>query len=236
MFENIEAFQTDRGCDVVGFEDSMTRDIAFNILKVHDRGGWSDDLFLAETMRRLKTHENDNWICTHSGIKVFLANPSPDIITLEDIAHGLSNLCRYNGQCKKFYCVGEHVTLVAQDVLCRTGNVMLAACALMHDSPEAYLGDVTGPLKEMLLVFKILESRFEAAIAKRFGLEYRFDHAEIKRSDYEVFFTEKDHLFDYAYEVWGREGVAADVKIEGWSPETAKRRFLEMAEELGIAA
>ena len=236
MFEEIRPYFDERGDANIGFDDDRVRDTAVKILKAHDGKGWSDDLFLSEILRRLKGHEDRNWIYTHSGAKVFLANPSPETISLDDIAHALSHLCRYCGQCNKFYCVGEHSTLVAQDVLRKTGDISLARAAQMHDSPEAYLCDVTAPLKDMLLVYNILEARFEAAITKRFGLEHRFDHAQIKRSDYEVFFTEKDHLFDHPYEAWGREGVKADVKIECWRPELAKERFLEMAEKLGIAA
>lgn len=236
MFEKIRTFIDERGYPEIGFDDEKVRDAAVKILKAHDGQGWADDLFVAEILRRLEMHENDNWIYTDSGIKVFLANPSPEMIKIEDIAHGQAHLCRYNGQCKKFYCVGEHVYLVAQDVLRRTGDIELAKCAAMHDSSEAYLGDLTSPLKAMLLVYPILEARFEVAISSRFRLKYPFDHPEIKRSDYEVFFTEKDHLFDHPYESWGREGVKADVKIEGWRPELAKARFLELVDELGIAA
>ncbi len=198
--------------------------------------GFSDELFVEEVLRRLKFHEGKNWIFTHSGIQVFLANPSIEMIDLDDIAHAQSLLCRFNGQCNKFHCVGEHASLVADEVLRKTGDVMLARSALMHDSPEAYLGDVTGPLKDMLLVYDILESRFEEVIKKRFNLEYAFDHPQIKLSDYEVFFTEADHLFDFKYEPWGREGRAANVKIVGHSPQRAKERFLEMANRLGICA
>jgi len=196
----------------------------------------TDEEFLAEVLRRLEMHVDRNWIYTHTGVKVFLANPSPEMIDIRDIAQGLSHLCRYGGQCKRFYSVAEHSVLVAIQVLRLTGSRCLARSALMHDSPEAYLCDVTGPLKDMLVVYDILESRFEAAIREKFGLIDRFDHPEIKRQDYEVFFTEKDHLFDHPYEAWGREGGRAQVKIECWEPEKARARFLEMAVELGIAA
>lgn len=197
---------------------------------------FTDEEFLTEILRRLELHVDKNWIYTHRGIQVFLANPSPEMIDIRDIAQALSNLCRYNGQCKKFYNVAEHSVLVAMEVLRRTGNRELARSALMHDSPEAYLGDVTGPLKDMLVVYNILEARFEEAIQEKFGLVYRFNHPEIKRSDYEVFFTEKDHLFDHPYKAWAREGAKAEVKIECWEPQKARERFLEMAGELGLAA
>lgn len=196
----------------------------------------TDEEYLAESLRRLEAYVDTNWLFTHTGVKVFLANPSPAVINVQDIAHSLANLCRYNGQCKKFYNVAEHSVLVATEVLRRTGDRALALSALLHDAPEAYLGDVTGPLKAMLVIYGILEMRFEEAITDKFGLMHPLHHPEIKRSDYEVFFTEKDHLFDFPYEAWAREGPKADVKIECWDPERAKGRFLEMAIELGLAA
>lgn len=235
MFEGFE-MQTDRGMDVIGFFDVEERDRSMRILKAHDEQGFSDEIFVSEVLRRLKSYEGKNWIFTHSNIQIFLANPLLEQINLEDIAHALSHLCRYSGQCNKFYCVAEHSVLVAQEVLRRTGDILLAAAALMHDAPEAYLCDVTGPLKDMLLVYKILEDRFEMVISEKFNLQYPFDHPEIKKSDFEVFFTEKDHLFDFPYRAWNREGKHADVKIECWGPELAKKRFLEMAQQLGIAA
>ena len=197
---------------------------------------FTDDEFFTEVLRRLDLHGNNNWIDTFSGVKVYLANPAVDMIRLADIAHALSNLCRYNGHCKKFFNVAEHSILVAREVLRATGNIVLALAALLHDAPEAYLGDVTGPLKDLLIVYPILEARFEAVISERFGLKYPFNHRAIKRADYEVFFTEADHLFDHDYAVWNREGQRADVRIECWDPEKAEKRFLEMAAELGIAA
>ena len=197
---------------------------------------FTDDEFLTEVLRRIKLHEGKNWIDTYCGGRIHLANPTVSNIRLLDIAHSLSNLCRYNGHCKKFFNVAEHSVLVAQEVLRATGDRMLALCALMHDSPEAYLGDMTGPLKDMMIVFKILELRFEKVISERFGLEIPFDHKAIKKADYEVFFTEADHLFEHDYAVWSREGGRADVNIECWAPEKAKGRFLKMAAELGLVA
>jgi hypothetical protein len=197
---------------------------------------FTDEEFLTEVLRRLKGFENQNWIYTHTGVKVFLANPSTSMIDIRDIAQALSNLCRFSGQCRKFFSVAEHSVLVAMEVLRRTEDRDLARSALMHDSPETYLVDVTAPLKQMLVVYNILELRFEKVIKEKFDLLYGFDHPEIKRSDYEVFFAEMDHLFDLPYEAWGRNGERAKVKIECWEPQRAKERFLEMAIELGLAA
>ena len=196
----------------------------------------TDQEFLSEVIRRIDLHGDKNWIFTNSGTRVFLANPTVDSISLDDIAHGLSNLCRFNGQCNKFYNVAEHSTHVASVVMRATGDADLARAALMHDSPEAYLGDMTRPLKDIDIIYKILEGRFEQVIQARFSLEIPFHDKRIKRADYDVFFAEMDTLFDFNYEAWNLKGHAADVKIVGWDPPEAKKSFLNMASQLGIAA
>jgi len=197
---------------------------------------FTDEEFFAEVTRRIDLCKDQNWIFTNSGRRIHLANPSIEAIDLMDIAHGLSLLCRFNGQCNFYYNVAEHSVNVATIVMRMTGDIELARCALMHDSPEAYLGDMTAPLKAIDIIYKILELRFEVVITKRFGLKFPFNHPQIKRADYDVFFTEMDALFDFDYEAWAREGRAADVKIFGWDPPRAKSRFLEMADQLGLAA
>lgn len=197
---------------------------------------FTDKEFLSEVIRRIDLHKGKNWIFTNSGTRVFLANPTVDTIHLDDIAHGLSNLCRFNGQCNKFYNVAEHSVHVASVVHRLFGDLELTRAALMHDSPEAYIGDMTRPLKDIDFVYQILEMRFEAVIQDRFGLEIPFHDERIKRADYDVFFAEMDTLFDFNYEAWNLNGDPADVKILGWDPPQAKKSFLKMAHELGLAA
>ncbi len=196
----------------------------------------TDQEFVAEVLRRIDLHKDKNWIFTNTGTRVFLANPTVDSINLDDIAHGLSNLCRFNGQCNKFYNVAEHSVQVASVVHRLWGDPKLTRSALMHDSPEAYIGDMTRPLKDIDFVYQILEMRFEGVIQDRFGLEIPFHDKRIKRADYDVFFAEMDALFDFDYEAWNLKGDPADAKILGWDPPQAKKSFLKMAHELGIAA
>jgi len=85
------------------------------------------------------------WIQTISGRKFPLAEPDPNQIDIEDIAHALSMLCRFNGHCTQFYSVAEHSMHVSHEI-----SNDLALAGLLHDAAEAYLGDVPSPLKKEL--------------------------------------------------------------------------------------
>lgn len=104
-------------------------------------------------------------IATVSGRRIDLRDPQPDAFTLEDIAHGLGNVCRFSGQTRQFYSVAQHSIMVAELV---PPEARLAA--LLHDASEAYIQDVPAPLKALLPEYAIIEQRIEAAIAARFGL------------------------------------------------------------------
>ena len=104
-------------------------------------------------------------ITLRSGAEFDLLDPWGSSFTLSDVAHGLAHICRYAGQCSGFYSVAEHSILVSEVA---TGCELQA---LMHDAAEAFLGDVTRPLKQLLPDYKKIETDVEAAVLARFGIE-----------------------------------------------------------------
>ncbi|MGF1463551.1 MAG: HD domain-containing protein [Maricaulaceae bacterium] len=110
-----------------------------------------------------------------SGRRLDLLDPSPLDIEIEDIAHGLARVARWNGQTE-----GEHAFSVAQHSLVVTDIVAFCApeaepdwllAALLHDAAEYVIGDMISPFKAALGVdYKAFEHRLEAAIHIRFGL------------------------------------------------------------------
>src|SRR2546423_12384970 len=97
----------------------------------------------------------DHRIMLHSGRLFDLANPEVSEITVEDIAHGLAHTCRYAGQCDGFYSVAEHSVLVSQTVT----HSKLAA--LFHDAAEAFIGDMSAPLKQLLPAYREIELKIQ---------------------------------------------------------------------------
>lgn len=82
------------------------------------------------------------WILTQSGQQFDLLRPTASMIKPVDIAHALSRLCRFNGHTRAHYSVAQHSLIVASLV-----PVEHQLVALLHDAPEAYIGDMTRPLK-----------------------------------------------------------------------------------------
>lgn len=174
------------------------------------------------------------YIHTFSGSKMFYDDPSP-CISIKDIAHALSNICRWTGHVKHHYSVAQHSVLVSKQ---KGGNITAARYKLLHDASEAYTGDVNKPLKTMLgKVFDDIEHKLQAAVWSHFGLlppDVIMEQV-IKTSDHEVSLAEGQQLFGD-----GARGLdisipgvrPASVKIEEWSQERAEREFLDRFVEL----
>jgi len=169
----------------------------------------------------------NNTILTHSGTYFDYASPKPEHVSLGDIAKGLSNTCRFGGQCQ-FYSVAEHCWHCAEEGL-SIGGRELALHALMHDAAEAYVGDMPKPLKNMMPEFRRLEDRVEAVISLKFGLSCLFDQ-EVKQIDLRMLKTEKLLLFPTDGLEWSgfAELDAFDRSLFHWTPSQSQSRFLEM--------
>jgi uncharacterized protein len=115
------------------------------------------------------------WQRMLSGRRLDLLDPSPLDVEIEDIAHGLARVARWNGQTKgaHAFSVAQHCVLVERltaelnPKLSREARLM----ALLHDAPEYVIGDLISPFKVAIGIdYKALENRLQAAIHVRFGL------------------------------------------------------------------
>jgi hypothetical protein len=173
------------------------------------------------------------WIQTASGLKFPLLDIDPDAILIEDIAHALSMLCRFNAQCLRFYSVAEHSVHVSYEIASQ-----LAFVGLMHDAAEAYIGDVPSPLKDHLPKFQEIEDHLMSAIAARFGFgmpaKGSDDARELKRADKQLLVDEKVAIMSSEPEPWPSDvpPVKDSARIECWSSDEAKKRFLGRFAEL----
>lgn len=130
----------------------------------------------------------DGWMWTYTGRKYWPADPRVEDVNIHDIARGLSMLCRYTGHTKWFYSVAEHSVLVSLMV-----PQELALEALLHDASEAYLGDVSRPLKHHLPDYQRLEELNTRVIRERFMLPPT-EHRLVKAADSNILHTEMKTL------------------------------------------
>ena len=95
-------------------------------------------------------------------------NPNTSLIDITDIAHSLAMLCRANGHFRSFYSVGMHCVNCAREAMARGYSRKVQLACLLHDGSEAYLSDVTRPVKQELPKYKEIEEPLQKAIWEKF--------------------------------------------------------------------
>jgi 5'-deoxynucleotidase YfbR-like HD superfamily hydrolase len=156
-----------------------------------------------------------------SGRRLDLLDPSPLDVEIEDIAHGLSRVARWNGQTAGdwAYSVAEH-SLLVEDILGRTAPASPAErlTALLHDAPEYVIGDMISPFKAALgLDYRAFEDRLAAATHIRFGLPADCPKGlkkRIKAADLAAAYLEATQLAGFAPEEARR--FFGRPRFEGW--------------------
>ncbi len=103
-------------------------------------------------------------IMTHSHKMFDPLHPEPELIDIADIAHSLSMLCRANGHFRSFYSVGMHCINCANEAIARGYSRKVQLACLLHDGSEAYLSDVTRPVKEELPQYRQIEEPLQELI------------------------------------------------------------------------
>jgi hypothetical protein len=157
-------------------------------------------------------------------------DPEGSDFSIEDIAHALSKLCRFNGHVRgddTIYSVAQHCVLVSR--LCPPEH---ALAGLLHDAAEAFTGDLIGPLKNLLPEYKVIEARIERAVLKRFGLAFPLDPS-VKRADLQALAVEQRDVRNGPTDprrqpdTWQLDGTPTpDISVTPLSPSEARADFL----------
>jgi 5'-deoxynucleotidase YfbR-like HD superfamily hydrolase len=173
--------------------------------------------------------ERTDWFVTMSGRRMFVLEPDPEQIAIEDIACALSNICRFGGMTRSFYSVAQHSVMVSRLVPPRD-----ALTGLLHDATEAYLGDVISPLKRTLRsTYGRTESLWWSAICKRFPVPAVLPDS-VKHADIRALLTEREHLLPRHQWAWVEDepGYELTAWHDPLSPVEAQAEFLARFVEL----
>jgi 5'-deoxynucleotidase YfbR-like HD superfamily hydrolase len=186
-----------------------------------------------------------------SGRRLDLLDPSPLDIEIEDIAHGLARVARWNGQTtgEHGFSVAQH-SLVVEEIAVHLQPALeprWRLAALLHDAPEYVIGDMISPFKAALgLNYRAFEERLETAVQLRFGLPAHLParvKAVIKQADRASAFFEATQLAGFthaeALAFFGRPPKGSVLAIEPMSPTEAQalyvRRFHLLSGAAGFA-
>lgn len=158
------------------------------------------------------------WIRTASGESFDPYNPRTRDVNIRDIAHALSNICRFAGHTRRFYSVAQHCVSVS--LRCSDPRY-----GLLHDASEAYLDDIRAPLKrsDAFVQYRLLERSVQRVVYERFGLDIAAEPHDLHAADEHECASEMQELMpclDIAHDPQQHE-------ITPLSPAEAERLFLE---------
>ncbi len=180
-----------------------------------------------------------------SGRRLDLLDPSPLDVEIDDIAHGLARVARWNGQTHgdHAFSVAQHCVLV-EELALRLEPALdpkFRLVVLLHDGPEYVIGDMISPFKAVVGGgYKAVEHRLEAAIHIRFGLPATVPEAIrtlTKRADHVSAYFEAVELAGFSAEeaarLFGRpKGFPERLNLTPWPVGEAQARFLERFHQL----
>ncbi len=179
------------------------------------------------------------WQRMLSGRRLDLLDPSPLDIEIDDIAHGLARVARWNGQTKGdwAYSVAEHSLLVERlAARFKPGlDRRWRLAALLHDAPEYVIGDLISPFKAAVGVdYHNLEEQLSQAVHLRFGLPPKLpNYVEglVKKADRASAFLEARQLAGFeeveANRYFGRHKGIERIRLRALPPDEAQSKFLD---------
>jgi len=155
----------------------------------------------------------DSCIKVYSGILFDPLNPNIEDIKIEDIAHALSQICRFNGHCNEFYSVAQHSVLVS--ILSEDHRA-----GLLHDATEAYLLDIPSPVKKNINGYKEIENNLLTILSKKFNFTYPLP-IDVKQADNTMLMLEMQTFFTNGK-------IFPLTKIKAVQPKEAENIFLNV--------
>jgi hypothetical protein len=165
-----------------------------------------------------------SYIKTYTGKIFYPLAPTLDQICIEDIAHALSNVCRYGGHCEKTLTVAQHSCMVSDWL------PQYKLEGLMHDGTEAYLGDMVRPLKHSpkMRQYRLAENKLDIILHEKFDLDPAARKL-VKEYDNRALATEMKLLFSDRTISFEPLPIT---KYVVWSHQRSKKEFMKRWEKL----
>ena len=171
-----------------------------------------------------------SYITTVSGIHFYPLDPNPKDIDIEDIAHALSLICRANGHFKYFYSVAQHCIACAVEAAERGFSLEVILGCLLHDASEAYLCDVTRPVKKHIPQYLQAEEKLQGVIWKR------FIGRELTEDEQQQIFEIDDNILSQEFHLLMPEDLNEDYRklksacaCDYQDPQKVRERFIQTA-------
>lgn len=160
----------------------------------------------------------EHTIETFTGGLIDISDPQPEQVHLEDVAHALANVCRFGGHARHFYSVAEHAVLCSWYARKKWSDPVIEMAALHHDDPEAYLGDVPRPIKQLLgpayvELTKLMEKAINLGLPLDAAVVSELHSPEVKESDNWALVNEAGILLPSRGEGWETQADSWDLDV-----------------------
>lgn len=170
-----------------------------------------------------------SYIITFTGKHFDPTEPEKEKIDIKDIAHALSLICRGNGHLKYFYSVAQHSIFCYKEAKARGYSERIQIACLLHDASEAYLSDVTRPIKHKLTEYLRVEENLQNMIWDKFLGE------SLTKSEEEKVFEIDDDMLSYEFKELMPEGISDNYKqiiskpnLEFVDPKVIEEEFISL--------
>ena len=174
-------------------------------------------------------------ITTYSKIDFDALNPNMEDIQIADIAHALSMLTRANGHFAQFFSVGQHSIQCCREALARNYGARVAMACLLHDASEAYISDITRPVKRYMTMYMQIEEQLQNMIYDKFlGDPLTEDEASlVDNIDDGCLYYEFDHFMNI--QMMETQPVMVSTLSHEYQPmQDVEQEFLELYERLTV--
>ena len=174
------------------------------------------------------------YIITSKGKLVNIFDLQPNDIKIEDIAHALSQICRWNGHSKYHYSVAQHSVMVSKRIEELGGTVKEQLFGLLHDASEAYICDIPKPVKAFLHDYIKIESSLQSVAYEQLvgSTPDEKEQKIVDKVDFEVLVKEAQEITNYSTMLLKGEQEIDSMSCKKQSMKKSEKEFLDLYKQL----